>query len=147
MTFGNGQVTAVARDYERTLRSLRRALNGAGLSVVEQFDLAHGLTGPLTAGSHSCALLMVDCPLLLLEAVALERSAAAFIPIHVVITGDQHSTCIHWGHPAEIFGLRPSPTAKGPVDALYARVTRVLEQVSGDTAVSTTNPRSWGATW
>jgi uncharacterized protein (DUF302 family) len=122
-----GQVKSVARAYDVTLRALRRALSDAGLNVVQQFDLSNGWPSQLVAGSRRCALLMVDCPLLLLEAVALDRSAAAFMPLHIVVTGDQHSSCIHWAHPAESIGLRPSRTAKGPVDALYTRVTQVLE--------------------
>ena len=122
-----GRVQAVPRAFDQTLKSLRRLLKGAGLSVVQQFDLSHDFPGQPAAGTRHCALLMVDCPLLLFEAVALDRSAAVFIPLHVVITGDQHTTCIHWAHPAETMGLRLSAAARGPVEALYTRLTRVLE--------------------
>jgi uncharacterized protein (DUF302 family) len=120
------QVQAAPRAFDSTLKSLRRLLNDAGLRVVRQLDLSRDFPGQLAAGARNCALLMVDSPLLLFEAVALDRSAAVFIPLHIVITGDQHSTCIHWAHPAETIGFRMSATAKGPVDALYTRLTQVL---------------------
>lgn len=122
-----GQVQAVPRAFDHTLKRLRRLLKKAGLSVVQQVDLSHDFPGQLAGGARNCTLLMVDCPLLLFEAVALDRSAAVFIPLHIVITGDQHTTCIHWAHPAETMGLRLSQAARGPVEALYTRLTRVLE--------------------
>lgn len=122
-----GRVQAVPRALDPTLQSLRRHLNKAGLCIVKQLDLSHQFAGGLMTGTHRCTLLMVDCPLLLFEAVALERSAAVFVPLHVVVTGDRHTTCIHWAHPAESMGLRLSPAVRGPVDTLYSRVTRVIE--------------------
>lgn len=122
-----GQVKAVPRAFDYTVRSLKRHLADAGLSVVQHLDLSPELLGQPAAAARQCALLMVDCPLLLFEAVALDRSAAVFIPLHVVVTGDRHTTCIHWAHPAETMGLRLAPTARGPVDALYTRLTHVLD--------------------
>jgi hypothetical protein len=57
-------------------------------------------------------MLLIDCPLLLLEAVALDRSAAVFIPLHVVVAGDQRSGCVHWAHPADSMGLRAPRVVK-----------------------------------
>lgn len=120
-------VTPIPRSFDDTLRSLRRALNVTGLNIVQQLPLSRGAGARIAAGGRRCTLLMVDSPLLLFEAVALERSAAAFIPLHVVVTGDRYSTCVHWAHPAQGIGLRMSPTARSAVDALYSRLARVLQ--------------------
>ena len=124
---GLSHVLAVPRAFTCTVTSIRRNLRSAGLSVSQYLDLPSEILGEPCTDARKSALLMVDCPLLLFEAVALDRSAAVFIPLHVVVTGDGHSTCIHWMHPVEAMGLRLSPTARGPVDALYARLTKVLE--------------------
>lgn len=116
-----GRIKELAQGFSATMKSLRHAFRKAGLSTVQQFELSH------TAPDHNCALLLVDSPLLLFEAVALDRSAAAFLPLHVVVTGDQYSSRIRWCHPAEVLGLHVSPVAKGPVEALYARLTRAIE--------------------
>ena len=121
-------VTAVARSFDETLRSLQHALSGSGLSVVEQLPLSHSAKAGIAAGGRQCTLLMVDSPLLLFEAVALERSAAAFIPLHVVVTGDRHSTCVHWAHPSHAIGLRLSPTARGAIDARREHQAASAEQ-------------------
>ncbi len=120
-------VTAVAQPFDETLRWLRHALEATGLSVMQQLELSRDAEARIAAGDRRCTLLMVDSPLLLFEAVVLERSAAAFIPLHVVVTGDGHSTCVHWAHPSRGIGLRLSPTARGAVDALYSRLARVLQ--------------------
>lgn len=125
-----GEVQSVPRSYESTLQSLRGLLRSAGLSVVQHIDLSHDSRVELEAGTSKCALMIVDCPLLLFEAVALDRSAAVLIPLHLVLTGNEHHTWIHWAHPAGAFGLRLAATAQGPVDALYARLTEVLRKAS-----------------
>jgi hypothetical protein len=119
-------VQPVGMPMEKTLKSLRRAFCKAEIDVVRQIDFPPGFQGQLAAGASRCVLLLVDCPLLLFEAVALDRTAALFFPFHVVLTGDDACTCIHWAHPAAAVGSRLPATVKHPVDALYARLTQLL---------------------
>jgi hypothetical protein len=119
-------VKPVPRGFNSTLNAILDALNGSGLSVVEQIDLSGRIVRHPAAPGRNCVMLLVDSPLLLFEAVALERSAAVFIPLHVVVAGDQRSTHIHWAHPADSMGLRAPRAGRGAVDTLYARVTEVL---------------------
>jgi hypothetical protein len=120
------QVQAVPMPIAKTLKSLRRPFHKAGIDIVEQIDLSREFHRQLAAGTHRSVLLLVDCPLLLFEAVALDRAAAVFFPFHVVVTGDDACTCIHWAHPAAAVSSRLPATVKRPVDALYARLTEVL---------------------
>lgn len=121
-----GQVQAVPLGFHRTCKLLHRLLGEGGISVVEHIELSHAFPSENAVGIRRCVLWMVDCPMLLFEAVALDRAAAVFLPLHIVITGDEHSTCIHWTHPAEAMGLRLPPAAKRPVDTLYCRLSQVL---------------------
>jgi uncharacterized protein (DUF302 family) len=119
-------VKSVQHGFHSTLNAILDALNRSGLSVVEQIDLSgHIIRHPAGPG-RNCVMLLVDSPLLLFEAIALERSAAVFIPLHVVVAGDQRSTQIHWAHPADSIGLRAPRAGRGAVDTLYARVTEAL---------------------
>jgi hypothetical protein len=117
---------SVPMPIEKTLKSLRRTLQAAGIDVVQQIDLSPEFQGQLSAGTKRCVLLLVDCPLLLFEAVALDRAAAVFFPLHVVVTGDDACTCVDWAHPAAAASCRLPATVKRPVDALYTRLTQLL---------------------
>ncbi len=117
----------VPQPFDVALTLLRQALRMSGLSVEGEVDLSGDLGHQLAACAQKCVLLMVDCPLLLFEAVALDRSAGAFIPLHVVVTGNQHSTCVQWAHPSVGLGLRMSPAFHRAVNAMVARLDQVLE--------------------
>jgi hypothetical protein len=120
------QVQTIPLPMERTLRSLRRTLQAAEIDVVQQIDLSREFQSQLAAGSNRCVLLLVDCPLLLFEAVALDRAAAVSFPLHIVVTGDDTVTSIHWAHPGATASCRLPATVKRPVDALHARLTQLL---------------------
>jgi len=120
------RVKPISRPFKTCVKLLRKALTSEGLTVVKDIDLSRSLGNQFEEKTRRCAVLMVDTPSLLFASVALERSAAAFIPLHIAITGDQHLTCIHWAHPTAALGLRLSPAVCGAVDALYVRVSHVI---------------------
>jgi len=126
MQLTNTHVREVSKAHGAALKSLCRILRQAGFSIVQQIELSRDFADQLAPGTENCTLLLVDNPLSMFEAIALDRSAAAFVPFHVVVTGDRHSTRIHWAHPAAAVGLCLSPTAKASVDALYTRLTQLL---------------------
>jgi hypothetical protein len=119
-------VQPIQMPVEKTLKSLRRTLQAAEIDVVQQLDLSREFQGQFATGTNRCMLLLVDCPLLLFEAVALDRAAAVFFPLHVVVTGDDAGASIHWAHPAANVSSRLPATVKRPVDALRARLTHLL---------------------
>ena len=121
-----GQVQSIPLSLEKTLKLLRRTLQTAGIDVVQQIELSPEFQSELAVGEDRCVLLLVDCPLLLFEAVAIDRAAAVFFPLHVVVTGGDACTSIHWAHPTAVATSRLPATVKRPVDALYARLTELF---------------------
>jgi hypothetical protein len=94
--------------------------------VVEEFDISREPYLQLGVARRQCVVLLVDTPVLLFEAIALDRSAAAFLPLHVIISGDRDISYVHWAHPIASSGLRPSPPARGALDEAHERITETL---------------------
>lgn len=124
-----GTTRALPESFEKSLALIRRLLSTAGFSIVKEFDLSRESYFQLGIGSRSCVVLLVDTPVLLFEAIALDRSAAVFVPLHIVVTGDRDSSYVHWVNPMTSSGLRPPAPARGPLDALYARLTESMSQL------------------
>jgi uncharacterized protein (DUF302 family) len=116
----------VPEPFGRAVPMVRRLLLSAGLAVVEEFDVSGESYFRLGVANRSCVVLLVDSPVLLFEAIALDRAAAVFLPIHVVITGDRDTSYIHWANPAVSSGLRPPVPAKGPLEELCGRIHQAL---------------------
>jgi hypothetical protein len=108
---------------------IRRLLENADLSVVEEFDLSHAFCFQLGASARHCVVLLVDTPVLLFEAIALDRAAAVFLPIHIVIFEDRDTSYVNWANPIASFGLRPPTPSKGPLEEICARVTQALSRL------------------
>lgn len=123
-TTGNTRV--VSDSVGKAAALIRRLLSDAGLSVVDEFNLSSEPYFQLGIAKRSCIVLLVDAPTLLFECIALDRAAAVFLPIHVVVSGDRDTTYVHWAHPVMSSGLRPPMPAKIPLDALCSRITRAL---------------------
>lgn len=123
-----GMTRVIPDAFEKSLPLIRRLLSTAGFSVVEEFDMSREPAFQLGIASRSCVVLLVDTPVLLFEAIALDRSAAVFLPLHVVISGDRDTSYVHWANPITSSGLRPPAPAKGALDELYRRVTETLSE-------------------
>jgi len=130
MSTPTGNTWAIPEPFAKCVPLVRRLLLDAGLSVVEEFDISAASYVQLRAGSSSCVVLLVDTPVLLFEAIALDPGAAVFLPVHVVISGDREMSQIHWTNPALASGLRPPVQAKGPLEELCARVNQALAELS-----------------
>src|SRR6476469_7334957 len=77
----------IPEPFAKAVALIRRLLVGAGLSVVKEFDVSAAPYFRLGIAARSCTILLVDTPVLLFEAIALDRAAAVFLPVHVVISG------------------------------------------------------------
>jgi hypothetical protein len=106
--------------FERALPLIRRRLFERGLTVTE-LDI-FGEPCP-------CAVLLADSPELLFEAIALDRAAAVFLPLHIVVSGGGNTSYVHWANPISGFGLRPPAPARAALEELYARVTAALAEL------------------
>ena len=118
-----GNTRVVPEAFGKSVPLIRRLLLDAGLSVVEEFDMSSASYFQLGIAPRSCTVLLIDTPVLLFEAIALDRAAAVFLPVHVVISGDRETSYVHWANPMASSNLRPPAPSKGALEDLCARVT------------------------
>src|SRR5690242_19035745 len=88
--------------YETALKLLRNALLKEDLRISTEYDLSDTAGGQRGVNLVPCRILCVDSPMLLLEAMALDPSAAVLLPLHIVISGDGPKTQVCWLNPASI---------------------------------------------
>ena len=125
----DGNTRFIPESFAKSVPLIRRMLAVAGLNVVKEFDVSNETFFPLGIARRSCKVLLVDTPALLFECIALDRAAAVFLPVHVVISGDRDTSYVHWVNPATSSGLRPPAPAKIPLENLCARVTQALSSL------------------
>jgi|SRR5947209_8106227 len=124
-----GITRVIPESFEKSLLLVRRSLSTAGLSVVQEFEMSREPCFQLSIARRSCVVLLVDTPVLLFEAIALDRSAAVFLPLHVVIIGDRDTSYVHWVNPTIDSGLRPPAPSRAALEDLYKRITEVLSEL------------------
>ena len=131
MTGEQEPVTLIVRQpLNQALRSIRRALAEGGLEIATDLDMAGRIRNALRIDFPPCRVLGIDCPVALLEALALDRSAAVLLPLHLVVAGRDGFTLIHLLNPAAaLYGGLPV-TARAAVSKLQARVAQAVESVS-----------------
>ena len=81
--------------FQAALRQIRRALRDGKLSIAAEFDGKRRIQQALGLELAPCRVLLVESPRLLLEATAIDRSCAVFLPLHVVVSGFGGQTLIH----------------------------------------------------
>jgi hypothetical protein len=126
-TAGNRRV--IPEPLGRALPLIRRLLFDAGLSIVDELEVSGALHVQLGVVTRSCIVLLVDTPVLLLEAIALDRGAAVFLPLHVVICGGREASYVYWANPVASFGLRPPAPSKAPLEEVCGRITKALSEL------------------
>jgi hypothetical protein len=127
VTIGNTRV--IPGPFGKSVPLIRRLLSDGGLSIVDEFNLSNEPYFQLGVATRSCTVLLVDTPALLFECIALDRAAAVFLPVHIVISGDRDTTYVHWANPVMSSGLRPPMPAKVPLENLCARITQALSKL------------------
>jgi uncharacterized protein (DUF302 family) len=129
---GDPQTTTlvVQQPLAAALKTIRAALSKQGLEIAVEVDLSARINRSLRLNLPPCRVLCVDCPLAVLEAITLDRSAAVLLPMHLVISSQGEETVIHLlnSTAALYYGL-PIP-ARAPVSKLQAKVAEALESVA-----------------
>lgn len=116
--------------FAKALERVRESLQRADLSIVAELDVSERIKRQLCLGFAPCRILLVDSPYLLLEALALDRSAASFLPLHVVISGRGAQTLVQWMSAGAIeHGKLPVGTA-GPLEKLQQRLSLALQGIA-----------------
>lgn len=112
------------------VRLIRQALVEGGLEIAAELDMSGRIRKALRIDLPPCRVLCVDCPLALLEALTLDRSAAVLLPLHVVAAGQDGFTVVHLLNPAAALYSGLPVTARAAVSKLHARIARAIESVS-----------------
>jgi hypothetical protein len=128
-TLSTGNTRVISEPLRRSLPLIRRLLLDAGLSIIAELDVSGTPHLQAEVATRSCTVLLVDTPLLLLEAIALDRAGAIFLPIHVVISGEGDTSYVFWANPMMSSGLRPPAPSKGPLEDLCARITKAFSEL------------------
>jgi uncharacterized protein (DUF302 family) len=131
-TCGNTRV--ISEPFAKSVQLIRRLLVNAGLSVAEQFDVSGAPYFQLGIAARSSTILLVDTPV---QAVVLDRAAAVFLPVHVVISSDRDTSYVHWANPMASSNLRPPAPSKS---ALEDVCTRVIKALSGSRRQNSDDP-------
>jgi len=120
----------VAEPFTRALHIVREALARTDLSIIAELDVSDRIRRQVSLGFAPCRILLVDSPYLLLEAVALDRSAAVLLPLHIVVSSRGPETLVHWLNAAAITGAALPAGAAGPLEKLQEQVAHVLGAVA-----------------
>ncbi|HUI57458.1 MAG TPA: DUF302 domain-containing protein [Bryobacteraceae bacterium] len=116
--------------FVKALHTIRQAIAATDLAIIAELDVSDRIKRQLGLGFAPCRILLVDSPYLLLEAVALDRSAAALLPLHVVVSSHGSETMVHWLNPAAITGAALPAGTAGPLEKLREQLAHALETVA-----------------
>lgn len=117
----------MACPFERALPAVREALAAGGLTISGEMDISERIRRQLGLDFGPCRILLVDSPYLLVEALALDRSSAALLPLHIVISGRDAITHVHWVSMAGMRQAHLPAGAEAPLAKLHAQLLRVFE--------------------
>ena len=121
---------AMEARFGKALRLVRNALRAGDLEIVGEVDLPARRPGESRAGPARCRVLLVDCPLLVFEGLALDRAAGVYFPLHVMLAWEGARTHVTTVKPSAVLDARLPPGAAEPVERLEARVIRALERLA-----------------
>ena len=114
---------------DRAVKLVRSALETQELSVAAEFDVKDSVAPDSGKTPAPSKLLLVDSPLLLFEALAMDRAAGVFFPLHVLISSDGDRTQVVCVDPASLFEVRLPTGSSQPLAALRNRIAMALESV------------------
>ena len=118
----------IPEPFERALKSVREAVTRRGLSVPFELDISRRINRELGIALAPCRVLYVDHPLLLVQAMALDGSAAGWLPQQVVVSGRGPQTLVQVVQPA---GSRSNGSEQeSPVEKVRSRLSRALQAVA-----------------
>jgi hypothetical protein len=124
----------IGERFDKALKLFRFALAEVDLEIAAEFG-SDG-TGNEAGSRNGARTFLVEAPLLSFEALALDRAAALFFPIHVVVTPMGATTRVEVLNIARLIHARLPAGAQDPIDRLAARIRVALESVSEKAAAS-----------
>lgn len=118
--------------FGKILKQLRAALKAEGLQIPMEMDVSGRIRNELGVALKPCRILYIDCPFLLLEAAIVNASAAALVPLQVVVAEAGSRSVIHLvarTDRAVTSGLRAQ------FERLFSRVLAVLRDLRAQRTV------------
>lgn len=122
------EVFIIPEPYPIALRMVRRALAQQGLRVPAELDVSARIKQEVGAGVAPCAVLYIDDPVLLLEAIIFQRGAGLLIPQPLVVAGGHRRTELLLRDAATAGGL--SASVRDALSCLHSRIIRALETIA-----------------
>jgi hypothetical protein len=117
--------------FEKALKSIRAALAGTEVEIVQEFELPEDLNQVTRMRSSAARLLLVSSPVLDFEAVALGRAGAVFFPLHILIAPEEGCTRVCVVNPAELLEGRMPVGLGDPLEKLVARLGIAFDSLVG----------------
>lgn len=121
------QTYVITERFDKALKLLRQELADRDLSVTGEFDTTEYMSRDSGRKPDRSRLLLVDCPLLLLEAVALDRAAGVLIPLHIFVSSDGDRTEVVFVEASTLFDRRLPVGTSEPLGELKTRIAMALE--------------------
>ncbi len=128
-TFSSGKTYVIEEGFDRALKLVRNALETQELSIAGEFDVTDSASPNSGTRLGPSRLLLVDSPLLLFEALALDRAAGVFFPLHVLVSAHGDQTQVVCIEPASLVDGRLPVGSSQPLSNLRNRIARALESV------------------
>ena len=126
-----GHTYAIEERFDKAVKLVRAALTAGDLEIVGEMDMPANWAGESRRRPPRCRVLLVDCPLLLFEGLALDRAAGVYFPLHVLLASDGARTHVSTVKPSGVFDARLPAGAAGPIDRLEALAAKALESLVG----------------
>lgn len=123
------QTYMLAERFDKALKTIRSAVAGMDLEVAGEIDVADLLLHHPGTAARS-RILLVDCPVLMFEALALDRAAAVFFPLHIFVSAAGSQTFVSLINPAGLVDARLPVGAASPIERLQVRIAQALESAS-----------------
>lgn len=119
----------IPQPFDRALKKLRSALFEREVSICTELDLSGRLHRELGLRLAPSRVLFVDCPELLLRAMAFHGPVSVFVPLHVVVTGRGEQTEVHVLNSLRFAGTGVPQSVRLPVYRLQAQVACALQKI------------------
>ena len=129
-TTSAGRTYVIDEDFDKALKLVRHALAESELAVTSEWDTTETRRGGFGQKPQRSRLLLVDSPILMFEAMALDRAAGALFPLHVLLSADGDRTQAIFVEPTTLFALRPPVGAAGPLEEMKSRIRAALESAA-----------------
>jgi uncharacterized protein (DUF302 family) len=131
----------ISQPYDQARRRTLAALRKYGLQVAFEFDVANGILRSAGVSLPKSSVIGVGCPYQLLEAFVADRTAAVFLPLHVVLSELGSETLVRILSTQVLRAAGVAPAISIPVHRTLGRIHEALALIGARSATSTRKSR------